>query len=77
VQGDVEGGQVVVGLRRREAVIGALVGAYAIFDSLVLIAVLGALIVWLDPLGVFLGGILVVTLLNLACCRWLDGRWGR
>jgi hypothetical protein len=78
VQGDGDGGQlVVVGLRRRDAVIGALVGAYAIFDSLVLITVLAALIAWLDPLGVFLGGIVVITLLNLACCHWLDGRWER
>jgi hypothetical protein len=75
VQGDGEGGQVVVGLRRRDAVIGALVGAYAIFDSLVLVATLAVLIVLFDPLGVFLAGVAVIGTLNVVCCRWLDGRW--
>jgi hypothetical protein len=61
--------------QRRDAVIGTVVGAYAIFDSLVLLAVLVTLVMFLDPLGVYLGSIALITLLNLACCRWLDRRW--
>jgi hypothetical protein len=62
-------------LGKGDALVGALIGAYAIFDSLVLIVTLIILIVLFDPLGVLLGGILVISLLNLACCRWLDRRW--
>jgi hypothetical protein len=71
---DGEGGATAT-LTKGDALIGALVGAYAIFDSLVLIVVLITLIALLDPLGVFLGGILIICLLNLACCQWLDRRW--
>ena len=62
-------------LSKGDALLGTLVGLYAIFDSLVLIVTLIVLILLLDPLGVFLGGILAISLLNLACCRWLDRRW--
>jgi hypothetical protein len=75
VQGGVDSGEVVPVLSRGDAVIGTLVGAYAIFDSLVLVAVLIGLIARLDPLGVFLGGILIISLLNVVCCGWLDRRW--
>lgn len=59
----------------RNALIGSFVGAYAIFDSLVLVAVIVVLVLRFDPLGVYLGSIAVITALNLACCRWLDHHW--
>ena len=45
------------------------------FDApafLVLIVVLAALF---NPLWVFLGAVVVITVINIGCCGWLDRAW--
>ena len=57
------------------ALIGALVAIYTFFDSrLIGVPILG-LAAWLNPLFVAVVAFVVVTLLNIAACSWVEPQW--
>jgi hypothetical protein len=58
----------------RVALIGGAVSAYALLDAYVLGPVVIELSAWLDPFVVFGVAAAVLTLLNVACCSWLERR---
>jgi hypothetical protein len=64
------------GLKGRNALIGTIVAAYAIFDfdDPVMLAVLVAA-VFLNPLFVFVGAVFLILAFNLWACRWIDREW--
>jgi hypothetical protein len=64
------------GLTGRSALIGIIVAAYAIFDfdDPVMLAVLAAA-VFLNPLVVFVGAVLLILAFNLWACHWIDRQW--
>ena len=59
----------------RAAAVGTAIALYATFDSLITglpIAVLAAV---LNPLIVFLAAAVLLVLLNIACCNWIERQW--
>ena len=64
------------GLKGRNALIGIIVAAYAIFDfdDPVMVVVLVAAI-FLNPLVVFVGAVLLILAFNLWACHWIDRQW--
>jgi len=59
----------------RTAVVGSLVAAYAVFDALVFLIVIVTLAAIFNPFLVFVGASVVVTIINLGCCSWLNREW--
>lgn len=55
--------------------IGAAVGAYAFLDDLVLGPAVVAMAVWLPWFLVMGFAAAIFTLVNIACCNWLQQRW--
>ena len=64
------------GLTGRNALIGIIVAAYAVFDfdDPVMLAVLVAA-VFLNPLVVFVGAVVLILGFNLWACHWIDREW--
>ena len=58
-----------------QATIGAVIAIYTFFDALLIGLPILLLTAWLNPLAVFVGTLVVVTLLDLATCRWVDRQW--
>jgi hypothetical protein len=58
----------------RVALIGGAVTAYALLDAYVLGPVVIELSAWFDPFVVFGVATAVLTLVNVACCSWLERR---
>ena len=58
----------------RVALVGGAVTAYALLDAYVLGPVVIELSAWFDPLVVFGVATAVLTLVNVACCSWLERR---
>lgn len=56
------------------ALIGGAISAYALFDAYVVGPVVIELSAWLDPFVVFAVAAAALTLLNVACCSWLERR---
>lgn len=63
-----------IGGSARVALIGGAVTAYALLDAYILGPVVIELSAWFDPFVVFGVATAVLTLLNVACCSWLDRR---
>ena len=63
-----------VGTSARVALIGGAVTAYALLDAYVLGPVVIELSAWFDPFVVFGVAAAVLTLVNVACCSWLERR---
>jgi hypothetical protein len=66
-----------VGKSARVALIGGAVTAYALLDAYLLGPVVIELSAWFDPFVVFGLAAAVLTLVNVACCSWLERRGGR
>jgi hypothetical protein len=58
----------------RVALIGGAVTAYALLDAYVLGPVVIEASAWFDPFVVFGVATAVLTLVNVACCSWLERR---
>jgi hypothetical protein len=58
-----------------DGAIGAFVGVYAFLDDLLLGPVLIAVTVWVPWYVVFAVAGGVLTLVNIACCNWMQRRW--
>jgi hypothetical protein len=58
----------------RVALIGGAITAYALFDAYVIGPVVIELSAWFDPFIVFGVATAVLTLVNVACCSWLERR---
>jgi hypothetical protein len=56
------------------ALIGGAISAYALLDAYVVGPVVIGLSDWLDPFAVFGVATGVLTLVNVACCSWLERR---
>jgi hypothetical protein len=57
--------------------IGGAIAFYAVFDTLTLGVATTALVIFVfNPLIVFVGAAVGITLLNYACCMWVDREWG-
>jgi len=57
--------------------IGAAIAFYAVFDTITLGVATTALVIFVfNPLIVFVGAAVGITLLNYACCTWVDREWG-
>jgi hypothetical protein len=56
------------------ALIGGAISAYALLDAYVVGPVVVELSTWLDPFVVFAVAAALLTLLNVACCSWLERR---
>ena len=57
------------------AALGAVVGAFAFFDGIFLGAPIALLAATFKPLVVYGVATIVVILLVIACCSWVDRRW--
>ncbi len=64
-----------VGGAARTGVVGTIVAAFAFFDGVFLGAPIAVLAASLRPLLVFIAAAIAVSLLSIACCRWVDRRW--
>jgi hypothetical protein len=56
-------------------VVGTAISIYAVFDSLLAGVPVAALAAFLNPLIVFAGAAALLTLLNIACCNWIQRQW--
>jgi hypothetical protein len=56
-------------------VVGTIVGAVAFFDGVFIGAPIALLAASLRPLLVYAVATVVVTVLVIACCNWVDRRW--
>ncbi|HEX3453144.1 MAG TPA: hypothetical protein VHS03_00850 [Gaiellaceae bacterium] len=65
-----------VGRAARTGAAGTVVGAVAFFDGACIGMPIAALAAALRPLFVFPAGAVAVSLLAIACCTWLERRWG-
>jgi hypothetical protein len=61
--------------RVANGVIGTLVGVYAFLDDLILGPILVALTVWVPWYLVFGVAAAVLTIVNIACCNWMQRSW--
>src|SRR5262245_13148122 len=59
----------------RTGVVGTVVGALAFFDGVFIGAPIALLAASFSPLAVYAGATVIVILLVIACCSWLDRRW--
>jgi hypothetical protein len=64
-----------IGGAARSSVIGTVVGAFAFFDGVFLGAPIAALAATFRPALVYAVATVVVILLVIACCSWVDRRW--
>lgn len=64
-----------VGRAARSSVIGTVVGAFAFFDGVFLGAPIAVLAATFRPVIVYPVATVVVILLVIACCNWVDRRW--
>lgn len=64
-----------VGGAARTSVIGTVVGAFAFFDGVFLGAPIALLAATFRPAVVYAVATVVVILLVIACCSWVDRRW--
>ena len=64
-----------VGSAARTSVIGTVVGAFAFFDGVFLGAPIALLAASFRPALVYAVATVVVILLVIACCSWVDRRW--
>ena len=64
----------VAGAARTSAA-GTVVATVALFDGVFVGAPIAVLAASLRPLFVYVGAACAVSLLSIACCRWLDRRW--
>jgi hypothetical protein len=60
---------------RSTAAIGAVIAIYTFFDALLVGLPILLLAAWLNPLVVFVAAFALVTVLDLAACRWVDRQW--
>ena len=58
----------------RAGFVGTLVGLWWGLDGLVQLVVV-LLAVWLNAVVVFVAALIVLTVVNTACCKWIEGRW--
>jgi hypothetical protein len=61
--------------RVRAAGVGALVAIWTFFDAILIGLPILPLAAWTQPLIVFVIGSVVVTLINVAACGWVDRQW--
>jgi hypothetical protein len=61
--------------KRRVAGVGALIAIWTFFDALIIGLPTLFLSAWFNALVVFLVVAVVVTLVNVAACQWVDTRW--
>src|SRR4051794_40358327 len=61
--------------RAANGAIGALVGVYAFLDDLLLGPVVIAVTVWVPWYFTFAVAAGALTLINIACCNWLQRSW--
>jgi len=59
----------------RTGAIGTLVAGFAFFDGVLIGAPIAALAAALTPWLVFVAAAVAVSVLSIACCRWVDRRW--
>jgi hypothetical protein len=59
----------------RTAAVGTSIALYATFDSLISGVPIAALAALLPPLIVFGAAAALLTLLNIACCNWVERQW--
>jgi hypothetical protein len=59
----------------RTAAVGTGIALYATFDSLISGLPIAALAAWLNPLIVFGAAAALLTVLNIACCNWIERQW--
>ena len=64
-----------VGRAARTGVVGTVVAAFAFFDGVFIGAPIALLAASFRPLLVFSVGAVVVIVLVIACCSWVDRRW--
>ena len=64
-----------VGRAGRTGVVGTVVAAFAFFDGVFLGAPIALLAASFRPLIVYAVATVVVILLVIACCSWVDRRW--
>jgi hypothetical protein len=56
--------------------IGTAIAFYAIFDTITLGVATTAFAIFFNPLIVFIIAAVVITIINDACCVWLNREWG-
>jgi hypothetical protein len=59
----------------KTAVIGGAIAIYTFFDAILVGMPILLLAAWLNALIVFVVALVVVTLLDLAACGWVDRQW--
>jgi hypothetical protein len=59
----------------RSAVAGTVVMAFAFFDGVFIGAPIALLTTAFSPVPLYCVAVVVVALLVIACCRWVDRRW--
>ena len=64
-----------VGSAARAGVLGTIVGAFAFFDGVFLGAPIAVLAASFRPALVYAIAVVVVILLGIACCSWVERRW--
>jgi hypothetical protein len=64
-----------VGRAGRTGVVGTIVAAFAFFDGVFIGAPIALLAASFRPLVVYAVATVVVILLVIACCSWVDRRW--
>ena len=65
-----------VAAKVRSGAIGTLVAGYALFDVIPIAVIVIALTAWFErPQILFLIVALVLIVINVACCRWLQRHW--
>jgi hypothetical protein len=70
------GAQAQSGHSASKAFIGTVIAFYALFDTITLGVATTALAIVFNPLTVFVVAAVVITLINYACCTWIDREWG-
>ena len=59
----------------RSGIVGTIVAAVAFFDGVFVGAPIALLAAWFRPSLVYVLATVVVVLLVIGCCRWVDRRW--
>ena len=59
----------------RSGIVGTIVAAVAFFDGVFIGAPIALLAAWFRPSLVYVLATVVVVLLVIGCCRWVDRRW--
>jgi hypothetical protein len=63
------------GSATRSGIIGSVVAVFAFFDGVFIGAPIALLAASFGPLVVYAVATVVVILLVIACCSWVDRRW--